>query len=99
MSTTETKNSQIVSTLCRKTLSFDTLLSRLQTRYPTDNWTSATLTGYLQKALQQGRVWLSVGGYQVNPQMALLNIQNEIYYKSCGIYPTPCPGMQGGSNC
>lgn len=80
-STLITLTAQIVNVLCGKSLTFDALLARLQSKYPTSSWTSTLLTNTLAAAKTLGTIKFLGGfagstvvtGYAVNPEALQLN--------------------------
>ena len=93
---------EIVTVLCGVTISFNTLLARLQTQYPASNWTEPLLTSTLNAIIKLGTV-SPVGGYAGGPVTGYtinkygLNINNAFNKNfNCFIFlGAPCCPVRG----
>lgn len=84
MTTEWNRDVQIINTLCSSTYSFTTLLSELQTNYPSTGWTSSQLTNDLNRGLKRG-VYTNFGTniWRINQNMTAVNPQNAKYLQVC----------------
>lgn len=95
--------SEVVNILCGVTISFATLLARLQANYPASSWTSDLLTATLAAIIKLGTV-SAIGGYAGGPVTGYtvnkngLNINNAFNKNFAGCFEflgVPCCPVRG----
>lgn len=85
-STVVTRNSEIITVLCRTTQTTEGLLDQLNTAYPEAGWTLESLSDYLSLGKRQGRfcqVRASPDTWQVRTDMVQVGPSNLVYQNLC----------------
>lgn len=86
MTSNVTLNSQLIKILCGGTGDLSSILSSLQSLYPSYGWTSSILSALLVKGVKEGRfiqVTKNPDRWQVRQNMAFVFPSNVVYQNLC----------------